>query len=343
MLKRIPIRTDSLSNDQPTTLPHQKELPPVPSPSRPRHLRLNHKVLSTIYESSADENKARWSIRPVPQHEDEHEEDVPDSTTSPGQDDEDERSMISHSSSHSSKLEISVTSTDPTSVTESQICNISSTTDHYTKAYQEYRIISLTSRKLTFATNLHTTLDKTQLLTNQLHVSTLPFNILTAILHQPTKSSSTLEDLREQVASQQAAIKNKTEDIRLTVRTLLTSNQSLIRESEVLLKENAKSNLELFTQERLAVNRLMATLASNEHVKVEKDQDLEHQQNTLTTFNEYVGSLVENLEMQNVGLESLIREVNQKVKSLEGEIDICMREERWFRGIFRKILLPSHR
>lgn len=87
----------------------------------------------------------------------------------------------------------------------------------------------------------------------------------------------------------------------------------------------------------------MATLASNEHVKVEKDQDLEHQQNTLTTFNEYVGSLVENLEMQNVGLDSLIREVNQKVKSLEGEIDICMREERWFRSIFRKILLPSHR
>lgn len=324
--------------------PLYKELPATPSPSKPRHLRLNHKVLSTVYESPVDEQKAlemertRWSIRPVAKDEKEPDTDLVPEIASLHQDEEEKHSLNSQSSAYSSQHKTSLTSTDPTTACESEICSNPTTTSDYKDAYQQYRLVSLKSRKLTIATNLHVTLDKTQMLTNQLHVSIQPLNLLNTILHRLSGSSTTLEDLKERAALQIAASNNETEEIRTTIRILLTTNQTLIRECEVLLRDATISNLDLFTQERLAVNRLLTTLASDKNTTVDKDDDLECQQETLVAFNDYVSSLVQSLEEQDKGLENLIREVNQEVTSLEENINVYVKDKKSLKNMVRKML-----
>lgn len=270
-------------------------------------------------ESRDRELKDRlWSIRPVEQE-------------------DEQQSLNSDTSSPSSQPETSFTSTDPTTISEDPSNKSCTKTTNYLDAYQRYRLISLQSRKLTQATSLHIALDKTQLLTNQLHVSTNPLNRLLSILYQLPESSTAIKDLREQATTQRTAITHKTEDSRLAIRNLLKTNQPLIRECEVLLKDATTSNLSLFTQERLAVNRLLTTMSSNENVKIEADEGLELQQDVLAKFNEYVGGLIESLEMQNKGLEAMIGEVNQKVRSLEGEIDGYVRDKRSLRKMLWKM------
>ncbi|THV64411.1 hypothetical protein D6D29_10656 [Aureobasidium pullulans] len=338
---RIPLRADPGPK---TSLSLQKELPRTPSPSKPRYLRLNHKVLSTIFESSADaskdlERKARWSIRPVNQDDEERSEGVSARTEALEQPEvEQERpSLDSSSYSPKSRPSMSLTSTEPTSIEDHQSSSTSCTVVDYKDAYTQYRVLSLQSRKLAAATNLRHAMDKTQFLVNQLHISTAPFNLLLTILHHITGSSSALRDLQKQITSQHITTNRQTEEFRAAVRDLLITNQSLIRECEVLLKETTASPLDLFTKERLAVNRLMKAIASEEHAKVGVDDDLLAQTDTLVTFNEYVGTLVQSLEFQNVGLESLIGDVNRKIRLLEEEVNSFVRDNKSLRKMIRKM------
>ncbi|THY66134.1 hypothetical protein D6C97_01955 [Aureobasidium pullulans] len=315
----------------------QKELPAIPRPSRPRHLRLSHSVLTTIWESSADENKARWSIRPVAQDDEKCDEDAPINIQSPDQGEEERQSLDSQTSSPSSKPKTSFISTDPTSVCESERSKSTAKAPDYINAYTAYRLLSLKSRKQTGANSLRATLDKTQFLTNQLHTSMQPFNLLNRILNQLPGTSTALEDLREQTATRHAAITQKTDEHRLGIRNILKANYSIIAECEALLKEEATSNLELFTLERLAVNRLLTTFSSSETTKVEKDEDLESQQDVLVRFNEYVGSLIQSLDNQNTELEGLIQDLNKHVRQLEEEIHSYVRDKRSLSKMFRKM------
>ncbi|THY18139.1 hypothetical protein D6D02_02912 [Aureobasidium pullulans] len=343
---RIPICVDYMSKDQPSSCPQQKPLPKIPSPSKPHYMRLSHSVLDTIYESSLDEREARelaetrWSIRPVKQ--DEGEDDVFTNKKSPTQVEEDQESLKSKNSSISSQHEISLTSTNPTSLCNSQVSDRSVSTDDYKEAYQQYRLISLQSRKVTAATCLHVTIDKTQFLINQLHVSMTPLNLLNTIIGAFSGSAATLNDLREQGVTEKSFIDNKTEEIRAAIRDLLNSNHSLIRECEVLLKENNDNDKpDLFIRERLAVNRLITTIASKENVKVDADENLQCQQETLATFNDYVAGLVQGLGAQNVELERLIGDVNQRVCRLEQDIDAFVRDKRSLSKLFRKMFYPG--
>ncbi|CAD0013481.1 unnamed protein product [Aureobasidium pullulans] len=343
-LSRIPIRVDSKSTDRPRGHSLQKEPHASLSPSKPRHLRLNHKALSTIFESAVDESKdherrARWSIRAVNQDHKEHDDEQIFDTKTFDQDGEQQQaqheSPESQTSSLNSQLEKSLTSTNPTSICDSQASDQSAKINDYKEAYLKYRLISLQSQKLSAASNLHVTLDKTQFLTNQLHVSTNAFNLLCSIIQQFSGSSATIKDLRERTTNQQATLSVETDNIRLAVRNLLKTNYTVIAECEVLRKEANTSNLSLFTAERLAVNRLLTTFSSSKVITVDRDEELECQQDTLTTFNDYVGSLVQNLDVQNDGLEKLIKDVNQQVRELETEMDEHVRDKKSLKNMLR--------
>lgn len=344
--QRIPLRVDSEPTKQFPNYLLEKELPKTPRLSRPRYLRLNHGALSTIFESSADENKealrkSRWSIRPVVREDSELEEDVTTNMQPANKNEETKSREKSETSSCSSQPETSLASTKPTSICESQdslTSKPSSTTDEYKEAYQNYRIVSLQSRKQTAAINVRATLDKTQFLINQIHVSSNPLNLLNSVLHQLPGSSSTLQDLRERTAHHQGTLSAKTETFRLAIRTLLITNQSLIRECEILLKQQTTSNLESFTKERLAVHRLLTAFSKDDGIKVDKDDDLDCQRDTLIAFNDYVGSLVESLETQNTGLEDLIGEVNGMVRHLEEEVNNYVRDKKSLKKMVRKLL-----
>ncbi|THX32301.1 hypothetical protein D6D12_02288 [Aureobasidium pullulans] len=325
---RIPLRVDSIPTNQSSTRSLNNGRPATPNLSKPQHLRLSHKVLSTIYESSLDEKKqkereATWSIRPVDQNEE-----------------EEQQSLRSQASSPNSELDTSLASTKPTTVSASQNstsledpCPI----DSYMEAYAKYRLLNLKTQKRNAATNLHIALDKTQFLTNQLHNSMVPFHLLITVLNKLIGSSPILKDLRERTSDQQITVSKQTEDFRLSLRDLLKSNHSLIAECENLLKTSADSNLELFTQERLAVNRLLATFSSNQNIKAQRDDQLELQQDVIAKFNEYVGGLIEGLEVQNIGLEKLVGDVNRGVRCLEEEIHAYVRDKKSLRGMVCRV------
>ncbi|THY35665.1 hypothetical protein D6D01_01121 [Aureobasidium pullulans] len=343
---RIPLRVDSEPTEQSPNYLLEKELPKTPRLFKPRYLRLNHGALSTILEFSADENKealrkSRWSIRPVVPEHAELDEDMTNNMQSANKDEGTKSSVKSETSSCSLQPETSFASTKPTSISESQdslASKPSSNTDEYKEAYQNYRIVSLQSRKQTAAIDVRATIDKTQFLINQIHVSSNPLNVLNSVLHQLSGSSSTLQDLRERIAHQQGTLSAKTETFRLAIRTLLITNQSLIRECEVLLKQQTTSNLEYFTKERLAVHRLLTAFSKDDGIKVDKDDDLDCQRDTLIAFNDYVGSLVESLETQNARLEDLIGEVNGMARHLEEDVNSYVRDKKSLKKMVRKLL-----
>ncbi|KAI5205954.1 hypothetical protein AUEXF2481DRAFT_27538 [Aureobasidium subglaciale EXF-2481] len=298
-----------------TAHPQQRLLPPIPSPTKPRHLRLNHSVLNTIHEAALEETIVMLDQYPsntIFLVEDSDDRQTPES---------DERQKPeSETSSVSSRFETSLTSTPATTLNE--IETYGSFSD-YERAYVQYLVADLQRQKWTIVTGLRHALDKTQFLTIQLHISMSPLYTFITILQELSHSSETVQILQEQVIDQQTAIKHQIDETRLAIRELLNTNQADIRECEVLVKKHANSGLDIALELRLAVNHLMIALAAKEDVDIDKfdnshNDELSHQQTKLADFSARVRSLVENIEEENNELDKCIGDVNKMVHQIKG-------------------------
>ncbi|KAI5202873.1 hypothetical protein E4T39_04450 [Aureobasidium subglaciale] len=320
--QRIPVFVDHKP-----ARPQQNSLPSIPSPTKPRHLRLNHSVLNTIHESVLEETVVEL-------------DQYPSSTIFLVQDRDDRQTPESETSSTSSQFEISLSSTTGTALSETETCE---TNKDYEEAYTKYLVADLQRQKWTVATNLEYALDKTQFLTNQLHSSMSPLYTFITILYNLSGSSETVQILQEQVTDHQATINLQTEETRLAIRDLLHKNQTDIRECEVLIKKHANSNLDLALVERLAINHLMIALATKESADIDKfdnshDDELSDQKDKLAEFGARVRSLVQGVEEKNAELETCVVNVNKLVHRIKNFIGLAVENESAIRKILRKLL-----
>jgi hypothetical protein len=277
-------------------------------------VRLNHNVLTTIYEHDTEDEETK------PQHA------FRDALTLLDMSDQGSiYSQATHATCASSQPDHSPTSmTDDTTFCTSQSSSTSTTTD-YNKAWTCYRIANLHTRKHTIATQLRVSLDQAQFLLNQLHLCMSQFNTMTQFYCEKTAYTTVLT-----VITEDDSLALRAEKPRLAIRQLLNENQPLIKECEGLLKSSKESNLELDTKERLALNRVMTALVSSSEpttttstaaaTKV-SDNGLLKQQAEIIAFNRLVGELIDGLEEQNTRLLHLVRHVNDRIHGLKVEID----------------------